>query len=181
MSLSTFQCTDFRCLESVTLEFSPTHNLVYGGNASGKTSILEAIAYLGRARSFRGAGTRQLVRHGAENLVVFGKTETRGRQMPLGIRNGRHGLEVHMDGEKSSSAAQLAEALPLQVIDPDVHDLVAGGPERRRRYLDWIAFHVEPSYLERWRRFRRALKQRNAALREGRQVRALEGWDDWVD
>lgn len=100
------------------------------------------------------------------------------RQVPLGIRNGKQGLEVHADGEKGRSAAQLAEALPLQVIDPDVHDLVAGGPERRRRYLDWIAFHVEPGYLERWRRCRRALKQRNAALREGGQGQALTGWDE---
>ena len=83
-----------------------------------------------------------------------------------------------MDGEKSRSAAPLAEALPLQVIDPDVHDLVAGGPEGRRRYLDWIAFHVEPGYLEGWRRFRRGLKQRNAALREGSQGQALAGWDE---
>ncbi|MDP7041130.1 MAG: DNA replication/repair protein RecF [Gammaproteobacteria bacterium] len=178
MSLSSFQCTDFRCLESVALEFSPSHNLVFGANASGKTSILEAIAYLGRARSFRGAGTRELVRHGAEELVVFGKADTGNRQVALGIRNGKQGLEVHVDGEKSRSAAPLAEALPLQVIDPDVHDLVAGGPEGRRRYLDWIAFHVEPGYLEGWRRFRRALKQRNAALREGSQGQALAGWDE---
>jgi DNA replication and repair protein RecF len=67
--------------------------------------------------------------------------------------------------------------LPLQVIDPDVHDLVAGGPEQRRRYLDWVTFHVEHGYLEAWRRFRRALKQRNAALRQGAGAGALSGWD----
>ena len=61
------------------------------------------------------------------------------------------GLEVHADGEKMNSAASLAEALPLQVIDPDVHKLIAGGPEDRRRYIDLIAFHVEHGYLERWR------------------------------
>jgi DNA replication and repair protein RecF len=71
----------------------------------------------------------------------------------------------------------LAEALPLQVIDPDVHKLVAGGPDDRRRYVDWIAFHVEHGYLDRWRRFRRALKQRNAALRGGSGRQALSGWD----
>jgi DNA replication and repair protein RecF len=87
------------------------------------------------------------------------------------------GLEVHADGEKKQSAAALAEALPLQLIDPDVHKLIAGGPEERRRYVDWIAFHVEHGYLERWRRFRRALKQRNAALRGGADRGALSGWD----
>ena len=52
----------------------------------------------------------------------------------------------------------------MQVIDPEVHNLIAGGPELRRRFLDWIAFHVEHDHLAVWRRFRRALKQRNAAL-----------------
>lgn len=178
MSLVSFKCTDFRCLESVELQLGATHNLIYGPNASGKTSILEAIAYLGRARSFRGASTRELVRHGQEEFVLFGRAEAGAREVPLGIRNGRNGLEVHADGEKCGSAAPLAEALPLQVIDPDVHDLVAGGPEGRRRYLDWVAFHVEPAYLEQWRRYRRALKQRNAALREGAGVQALTAWDE---
>jgi len=178
LSLVSFKCTDFRCLESVELTFSQTHNLIYGPNASGKTSILEAIAYLGRARSFRGASTRELVRHGAAEFVLVGKANTGSRDVALGIRNGKRGLEVHVDGEKSASAAPLAEALPLQVIDPDVHDLVAGGPEGRRRFLDWIAFHVEPGYLAQWRRFRRALKQRNAALREGARGRFLAGWDE---
>ncbi len=178
MALVSFKCTDFRCLESVELTFSPEHNLIYGPNAAGKTSILEAIAYLGRGRSFRGAGNRELVRHGQEDFILFGRASTGNREVTLGVRNGKSGLEVHTDGEKRSSAAALAEALPLQVVDPDVHELVAGGPEGRRRYIDWLAFHVEPGYLEQWRRFRRALKQRNAALRAGSGRAALAGWDE---
>jgi DNA replication and repair protein RecF len=178
LSLVRFQCTDFRCLESVELEFGPSHNLIYGPNAAGKTSILEAIAYLGRGRSFRGAGNRELVRHGQDDFILFGKVRTGNREISLGVRNGKSGLEVRTNGEKSQSAAPLAEALPLQVVDPDVHDLVAGGPEGRRRYIDWLAFHVEPGYLDQWRRFRRALKQRNAALRSGAGQAALAGWDE---
>ena len=177
LPLKTFKATDFRCLESAGLEFSEGNNLIYGPNASGKTSILEAIGYLGRARSFRGAGVAELVRHGAREFILFGKADTGSRVTALGIRNGRDGLEVHVDGEKSSSAAPLAEALPLQVIDPDVHELIAGGPENRRRYIDWVAFHVEQPYLEAWRRYRRALKQRNAALKSGDRRADLESWD----
>ena len=177
MPLLSVKCTDFRCLESAALEFSSGNNLIYGANASGKTSILEALAYLGRGRSFRGAGTRELIRHGADEFVVIGKADSGSREVSLGVRNSRSGLEVHADGEKRSSAAALAEALPLQIIDPDVHELVAGGPENRRRYIDWLAFHVEHNYLEQWRRFRRALKQRNAALRTGVDRKSLAGWN----
>ena len=177
MALLEFKCTDFRCLESATLEFTAGRNLIYGANASGKTSLLEAVGYLARARSFRGAGTREIVRHGAEAFVLFGRVGSGRRVVPVGVRNGSDGLEVHIGGERQASAAGLAEALPLQVIDPDVHELVAGGPEYRRRYIDWVAFHVEPGYLEEWRRFRRVLKQRNAALRERLDRAALSGWD----
>lgn len=177
LALNFFQATDFRCLETVALEFSETNNLICGPNASGKTSILEAIGYLGRARSFRSAGINELIRHGQKEFTLFGKASSGSRLATLGIRNGRGGPEIHIDGEKTSSAAPLAEALPLQVIDPDVHELVAGGPENRRRYIDWIAFHVEQPYLHSWRRYRRALRQRNAALRTGDRRTDLESWD----
>jgi len=161
----------------VALKFSAGNNLIYGSNASGKTSILEAVAYLGRGRSFRGASTRELIRHGADEFLVVGRADTGARTVSVGVRNSRSGLEVHADGEKRNSAAALAETLPLQVIDPDVHDLVAGGPEGRRRYIDWMAFHVEHGYLDTWRRFRRVLKQRNAALRASANRATLSGWD----
>lgn len=177
MSLASLKCTDFRCIESADLDFAAGNNLVYGPNGSGKTSVLEAIAYLGRGRSFRGATTRQLVRHGQTEFILFGRVERDGRTIGIGVRNSAAGLEVHTNGQKRTSTAALAESLPLQVIDPDVHKLVAGGPEDRRRFVDWIAFHVEHSYLDLWRRFRRTLKQRNAALRSGASVSDLTGWD----
>lgn len=177
MPLKYFKCADFRCLESAELELDPHYNLVYGSNASGKTSLLEAIAYLGRGRSFRGAATEDLVRHGAREFVLFARVDTGSREAAVGVRNSREGLEIHVDGDRVPGAARLAELLPLQVLDPDIHDLVAAGPEGRRRYIDWIVFHVEHGYLDRWRRFRRALKQRNAALKENAGRDSLAGWD----
>ena len=170
MGLVSIKCTDFRCIEAADLEFVPGNNLVYGPNGSGKTSILEAIAYLGRGRSFRGATTRQLIRHGQEEFVLFGRVETDGRTISIGVRNSNAGLEVHTEGEKRSSSAALAQALPLQVIDPDVHKLIAGGPEDRRRYVDWIAFHVEHGYLDFWRGFAERL---NRGMRHCGRVQVL--------
>ena len=123
-------------------------NLITGANASGKTSLLEALAYLGRGKSFRGASTQDLVRHGEAGFLLFGEVADDSRTVPVGVRNGRDGLEVRVAGETAGGAAALAEALPLQLIDPEVHNLIAGGPEKRRRYIDWIAFHVEHGHLE---------------------------------
>ena len=109
--------------------------------------------------------------------MLFGHADAGERSAKVGVRNSHEGLETRIDGEKDGGAAARAAALPLQIIDPDVHELVAGGPEQRRRYLDWIAFHVEHEFLGIWRRFRRTLKQRNAALRSGLTEASLDGWN----
>lgn len=176
MTLSTVRATGFRCFAEAELDVDPLANLIVGPNAAGKTSLLEAVAYLGRGKSFRGASTQQVVRHGEQQFVVFGRVSDGRRDRQVGVQNGRDGLEIRIDGERQVGVAALAELLPLQIVDPEVHELVAGGPERRRRYLDWILFHVEHRYLETWRRFRRALKQRNAALKLP-QAPGLSGWD----
>lgn len=177
MPLNYLSIRDFRCFGSVEIEPGPRNNLIFGPNASGKTSVLEAIAYLGRGRSFRGAPTSGLIRHGANAFVLLGKVRQGRRTRTVGVRNSPAGLEVHIDGEQAPGAAALAQVLPLQILDPDIHKLVAGSPEERRRYLDWMAFHVEHGYLDLWRRFRQALRQRNAALREGAGPGELAAWD----
>lgn len=177
MPIQTFTAQNFRCLENIELEPDSRYTLIFGPNASGKTSVLEALAYLGRGKSFRGSQTSNLIRHGERAFLLFGRVEMAGRPVGVGVRNSRDGLEVRIDGENEPGAAALAAALPLQVIDPSVHHLVSGGPDERRRFLDWIAFHVEPDYLELWRRFRRTLKQRNAALKNPAERSGLAAWD----
>jgi len=172
-----FRVSNFRCLENVELALSAGFSLIYGPNASGKTSLLEALAYLGRGKSFRGASTANLIQHGKNEFVLFGQVECQARTSSIGVRNSRLGLEVRVDGDSEGGAAALAGALPLQVIDPDVHNLVAGGPELRRRFLDWVAFHVEQEHLSSWRRFRRALKQRNAALKARSGAATIRSWN----
>ena len=120
--------------------------------------------------------------------VRAGKLTSDGVEIVEGVQSGElivtaglsylsDGLEVRVDGGGDGGLAALAEALPLQVIDPEVHNLVAGGPEQRRRFLDWVAFHVEHEHLQTWRRFRRALKQRNAALKSRSGAAAIRSWN----
>ena len=110
-----FTASNFRCLENVELTLSPGFNLIYGANASGKTSILEALAYLGRGKSFRGAPTTSHVRHGDQAFVQFGETSAGGRHQP-GAGDGQDGLAAaaHLDGDLVLAAGggdQLAEGL----------------------------------------------------------------------
>jgi DNA replication and repair protein RecF len=71
----------------------------------------------------------------------------------------------------------LCAALAVVTFEPGSHVLVTGGSEPRRRLLDWGLFHVEPDFLRLWRRYARALKQRNALLKAGAGDRQLDAWD----
>ena len=177
MSLGRLQVTDFRCLQSAELDLDPHFTLISGANASGKTSVLEAIYVLGRGRSFRTRRLEHLIRHGAERFVVFGEVGTVNRRVPMGVQGSRAGIRAQIDGDKPSSLAELALQLPVQIIDPEVHHLIEEGPSRRRRFLDWGVFHVEQSFVGHWQRYQQVLMQRNAALK-ARQPRGIVSvWD----
>jgi DNA replication and repair protein RecF len=171
------QVTDFRCLQSVALELDPRFTLISGPNASGKTSLLEALYVLGRGRSFRTRRLEHLIRQGAEQFIVFGEVDSSDRRVPLGVEGSPTGIRAKIASAKVASLAELALLLPVQIIDPEVHHLIEEGPSRRRRFLDWGVFHVEQSFVSHWQRYRQALKQRNAALKSGQSPAVVSAWD----
>ena len=105
-------------------------------------------------------------------------SNARRSSQPIGVRlqPGRASRPGSTRRPVESLAELSRRVLPVQIIDPEVHRLVEEGPQQRRRWLDWGVFHVEPSFVEHWRRYQRALRQRNAALRAG-QARAVPAWD----
>ncbi len=115
MPIQQFTAQNFRCLENIELDADPQYNLIYGRNASGKTSVLEAIAYLGRGKSFRGASTTDLIRHGEQEFVLFGQVEDGGRVAKVGVRNSHNGLERKKIPRNSSviASTQLNQSPPL--------------------------------------------------------------------
>jgi DNA replication and repair protein RecF len=179
VSLRRVQVTDFRCLQSAALDLDPQFTLISGPNASGKTSLLEAIYVLGRGRSFRTRRLEHLIRRDAARFVVFGEIETSDRQIPLGVEGSASGIRAKIGGSKASSLAELAVALPVQIIDPEIHRLIEEGPSRRRRFLDWGTFHLfhVEQFTAHWQRYHQALKQRNAALKSGQPRAAITAWD----
>jgi DNA replication and repair protein RecF len=177
MSLDSLGIEDFRCIERAELALHERCNLISGANASGKTTLLEAIFVLGRGRSFRTAKTETLIRNGSSAFQVTARIRADGSSRPLGLRLGKDGIEARYSGRPVAGLAELATILPAQSIDPEVHRLIEGGPQERRRFLDWGVFHVEPSFVEHWRRYQRALRQRNAALKAGAVPAVVRAWD----
>ncbi len=189
MSLGPLSIQNLRCLQRVELDLHPGRNLIIGPNGSGKTSLLEAIFLLGRGRSFRTRNSERLITHGESRLVVFGRTspaEAQAIPMALGVQVTRGEATVaKIQGEFARTLANLSEVLPVQVIDPGVHKLVEDSAFRRRRWMDWATFHVEQGFVEVWASYTRALKQRNAVLKQVHIARAeaiaqLAAWDTEV-
>ncbi len=89
MSLRRLEVRDFRCIASTDLEFDGRCNLISGANASGKTSLLEAIFFLGRGRSFRTTRNETLIRKGTEELLLTGRFEAGESVRPVGVRYSR--------------------------------------------------------------------------------------------
>jgi len=166
-----------RCLESVELVADEAQNIIVGANGAGKTSILEAIFFLGRGKSFRPGRSSTLIQTDQDTFTVFGEASDGSGIRRLGVSLGRAGMQIHCDGQANSTVAKLAAALPVQIIDPEVHQIIQGGPKGRREFIDWGVFHVKHEFFGAWQRYRRALQQRNAALKQGLPKRAVFAWD----
>lgn len=168
MSLLRLNVTALRNLSAVTLSPSPRINILSGDNGSGKTSLLEAIYMLGLARSFRSSRLQPVIQYEQDALTIFGEFASASGSRCLGVSRTRQGdFQIRIDGQTVRSAVQLAQALPLQLINPDSFRLLEGSPRIRRQFLDWGVFHVEPRFLQAWQRLQRALRQRNSWLRRG--------------
>ena len=169
MALQELHIHQFRNIESQRLAFSPSLNLIHGLNGSGKTSLLEAIYYLSSGRSFRTSKHNRVVREGSDRLTLFGRVREESGEHRLGIERviGRQEATLHHNGLRVPTIAEFARLMPVSVIEPGTFDLVAGAPGYRRRFLDWLVFHVEHDYGRRWKACQRAIRQRNHLLRHG--------------
>ena len=177
MPLETLKITQLRNICQTELCFSPGLNLIVGANASGKTSLLEAIALLTQGRSFRTHRIDQLIQHQTDRMLVFGTLRTNHRTHSLGLAREQKKTQVKLDGKSLIRSTDLVSLQTLHVITPESHEILDQGPKMRRQYLDWGVFHVKPDYLSTWQRYHRVLRQRNHTLRHGGGKQEVQAWD----
>lgn len=178
MSLLRLDIADFRNLDTVKMDLVPAgFNLFYGKNGSGKTSLLEAIYYLSRGRSFRSSLHNHVIRHTSEKFSVFAHVQAMDSPfIPVGLERSRNGeMRIRMMGQDGASAADLVRLIPVLLMNSNCFNLLEG-PVFRRKYLDWGAFYLTQDFLRIWKQYERVLKQRNAALRERASKKELETW-----
>jgi len=175
MTITTLSINDFRNIEKVELTFSEDINLICGSNGSGKTSILEAIYFLGRGKSFRTQKNNLLIELAKPNFILFGKTVN---NFKVGIRKSRNQkLDIKVNEEKLTQLSSLSSILAIQIITPDSYQLIESGPSIRRKFIDWIVFHVKHDLINVWKNHRKILLQRNNALKKNLPLNQITIWD----
>ena len=178
MRLIELRIQNLRNIAEEQFELAAGLNLFTGPNGAGKTSVLEAAYLLSRGSSFRTHQAEHLQRRGAELLALYAQVQTRSMIHRLGLlrQNGR--WSAKLDGEASAKLTDLFAACAVVCFEPGSHALISGAAEGRRSFLDWGVFHVEPDFASLMRRYRRALKQRNALLKQEAGDDELSIWDE---
>jgi len=179
MHLTQLDIRQVRNLHDVKINPGQRCNYIFGDNASGKTSVLEAIYLLSIARSFRTTHIKHVISHNQPSLQVFARLENiNSESTAIGLERSAHKTRIRINGSDVKQVSALSALLPVQIINPDVHKLLEQGPKYRRQFIDWGVFHVEHGFLQAWQQYYRVLKQRNAALRKKHNKKDITLWDE---
>ena len=170
---------DFRNIAALEMAFSNNLNVVLGPNGSGKTSFLDAIHVLATGRSFTGSTASDFIRRGQEKSIVGGHIRNPdGVRASLGVEKTGATTHCRVDGESVRSASVLSRHVTVLPLHARLFQLLDDTPAQRRALLDRVLFHVEPLYLETYKRFHRAVQQRNELLKAGQRPAEFEFWDE---
>lgn len=176
MCLSVITLRDFRCFERADFAPSPGLNLLAAPNASGKSSLLEAICVVLRLQSPRTSTLAETIRHDQPGFTLTGRFGDRELKCHLSREEGRRLLLDDVPQRKSDE--YLRTGLIAFFSNEDI-ELVRGPSSKRRRFLDFLGSQCDSGYLKNLRAYERALRSRNFLLKEGphrgREISAYDG------
>ena len=183
MRLDRIEIQNFRSYRHARLDLAPGLTVLVGANGSGKTNLLEAVGYLARLSSFRGAPPEALVRVAVEGnsadgvgdrdnddgcvavIRGFGEDGSRRIEIETEIAVGRRNRTL-VNKQPLGRVGELARSFSVSVFSPDDLILVKGGPGERRTYLDELIARLHPRNERVLGDFDRILRQRNALLKQ---------------
>ncbi|MCP3166015.1 DNA replication/repair protein RecF [Myxococcus qinghaiensis] len=167
MRLLALHVQDFRNLAQVTLTPSAHATISVGQNGQGKTNLLEGLYFLATLKPLRAGRLSELVRWGTQTARVSGRFLLKGAEREIAVEVGGGTRQAFVDGKKAASLEEYFGGVSVVAFTPDDLEVVKGGPDSRRGFLDRAVFNRFPAYLRESREYARALKNRNRLLREG--------------
>ena len=165
MKIKRFKAENFRNIEKCEIEFTDGVNLIYGGNALGKTNVIEGIYLFSRGRSFRTAQEKDMVRYDAPGFRIAIEYEDKDGDCSLEYASFGREKRRRRNGYPVKTAREMIEGFKAILFHPDNLSLVKGGPEERRAFLNVAAAQYYPAYISDYARFAKALENRNALLK----------------
>ena len=165
MKIKRFKAENFRNIQKCDIEFTDGVNLIYGGNALGKTNVIEGIYLFSRGRSFRTAQEKDMVRYGEQGFRVSLEYDSRDGENLLEYASFGREKRRRRNGYPVKSVREMIEGFKAILFHPDDLSLVKGGPEERRGFLNVAAAQCYPAYISDYSRFATALENRNALLK----------------
>lgn len=166
MILEHLNILNYRNIANAELSLSPKINCFVGSNGEGKTNILDAIYFLSFTKSTANNIDSNNIRHGEEIMMVQGIYNLNGatEDITIGLKakQKKHVKRNKKDYKKMSEHIGL---LPLILVSPNDNELILGGSDERRRFVDIVISQFNPDYMRSLSAYNKALQQRNALLK----------------
>lgn len=167
MILKKLSILNYKNIEQAELNFSSKINCFFGNNGMGKTNLLDAVYYLSFTKSHINTPDSQIIKSGHDMCVIQGVYDYSGREEDVfcAIRTG-HRKQFKLNKKEYDKLSEHIGLLPLVVISPADVELIRGGSDERRKFLDMIISQQDKQYLHALIQYNKALLQRNALLKD---------------
>ncbi len=169
MRVLSLEAQDFRNLREIQMQPAESLNLIFGDNAQGKTNLLESIWCCTGCRSFRGAKERDFIRLKSQAMHLKMKfadsRRTQEIQLHMARGDGKQ-KKILLNGVPLKGGSGLFSQFQCVIFSPDDRELIRGGPERRRGFMDLCGSQLTPKMLGCLRQFDQLTAQRNAMLKQ---------------
>ena len=181
MWIKNIKIKNFRNYNQEEINLEKNINIFYGKNAQGKTNIIESIFLCSLGKSFRAKKDNEMIKLNEENAIVEIEYEKSDRDGKIKIEIGNK-KNIYLNGIKIKKLSELLGNLNIVIFTPDDINILKGGPQNRRRFLDIMISQLRPNYMHILNLYLKTIEQRNKYLRqikeEHKEENLLEIWDE---
>ena len=181
MWINKIKINNFRNYNNEEINLKENVNIFYGENAQGKTNIIEAIFLCSMGKSFRTKKDKEMIKLDSENstIEIEYKKSDRDGKIKINLANKK---SVFVNGVRLKKLSELLGNINVVIFTPDDINILKGGPQNRRRFLDIMISQLKPNYMHNLNLYLKTLEQRNNYLRqireENKSEELLEIWDE---
>ncbi len=181
MWIKELEIKNFRNYDYEKINFNKNINVLYGENAQGKTNILESIFICSMGKSFRTNKDKELIKFNKESSFININFENKNREGNIKIELSNK-KQIYVNKIKQKKLSELLGNINVVMFTPDDIEILKGGPQKRRKFLDIMISQIKPNYMHILSLYLKTLEQRNNYLRqikfEDKNESLLEIWDE---